>query len=90
MTDFRFIQAAVAALLRDFPAELPDDVRQSLRANVDAGEPELTFDAVCSWLHELDVEIDPDYFSRLEEIRESLELPSDLLEYLRPQIASGD
>jgi len=86
MVDFRLIQSAVAELLRDFPCSLPDEVMDSLRANVDAGEPELTFDALCSWLYELEARINPDYFHRLEKVRDYLDLNADYLDHLCCQV----
>ena len=65
--DFRFIQALVTELLDDLDG-IPGQVKDSLRGNILAGEPEITFEAICSWIDELDLGISSEFYEKLKRV----------------------
>ncbi|MFF7634333.1 hypothetical protein ACFZB9_14445 [Kitasatospora sp. NPDC008050] len=46
----------------------------------------MTFDAVCSWIYELEVPIGSSYIADLENIRGLLDLDSGFLDFLKSQV----
>ncbi len=58
---------AILRLLDDSPVTR-DSVKVDVREFVAAGELELAFDLLCSWIYEDELEIDRAYHSRLVEL----------------------
>ena len=68
------LMSAVEKLLALRP-EIPQDTADSLRGCIAAGEPELAFGAICSWVIELDLRIDRAYFDALSDVASDLGEP---------------
>ena len=64
-------QAAVLSLLNDSPISSKEVIRD-VRESVQAGEIELAFDTIVSWIYEDSLSISPAYYARLAGIAEAM------------------
>ena len=63
-----------------------DEVIQDVRESIMAGECELGFDTICSWIFEDGLVISSSYFSELKEASRLLDHGGHHLDYLLPLI----
>ncbi|GLY52451.1 MafI family immunity protein [Lentzea sp. NBRC 102530] len=69
--DSRQLHAAVLSLLAESPVTR-DEVRADVQELVAAGEVELAFDTMCSWIFDDQLEIEHDHHVRLVALGEAL------------------
>lgn len=91
MATYGHLANTVLALLGDSPitrGRVAEDVRDLVRA----GEVELAFDTMCSWLFEDDLPISQDYYERLVAAARELAMPRvvERLDELIPEAPQGN